>query len=275
MRVLRRIAGCMRYKRCESDLEVRRRLKAPSVECVFARARLRYVRRVVLRQPKTLLALLAVRYKGQLLPWVSLVLADLRAMRSAVACCCAMPDPECDASPWVVLMQNSAKWMQALSCFKYYETCIGAADSHVVVTSATAPAGAWDASGHIAFKCNMCESAFLNAKALLAHQRTKHQRRVEQRYYSNKEGVCQCCGTMFHTHARLLRHLTDRRRTRCWTSIQSDPANFTRLSEAEVQELDAWYRAQKALACRAGHSHVQSAKPAMTNAGKMVGHVRR
>ena len=124
-------------------------------------------------------------------------------------------------------------------------------------------------------KCNMCESAFLNAKALLAHQRTKHQRRVEQRYYSNKEGVCQCCGTMFHTHARLLRHLTDRRRTRCWTSIQSDPAKFTRLSEAEVRKLDAWYRAQKALACRAGHSHVQSAKPAMTNTGKMVGHVRR
>ena len=84
MRVLRRIAGCIRFKRCESDLEVRRRLKVPSMECLLARARLRYVRRIVIRKPRTLIALLAVRCKGKPLPSVALFLEDLRAVRSAI-----------------------------------------------------------------------------------------------------------------------------------------------------------------------------------------------
>ena len=81
MRGLRRIAGCMRGERCETDLEVRRRLAAPSIECILARARLRYLRRLVLRQSMSLLALLSVRLKGQMLPWVTLIMNDLRGFR--------------------------------------------------------------------------------------------------------------------------------------------------------------------------------------------------
>ena len=157
-------------------------------------------------------------------------------MKNAVSCCCALPDPACDATRWLTLMQSSATWTQALSCFRHYETCIVATGNHVFAANATtAPAGAGDASGHTAFTCDMCESLFASAKALLAHKRAKHQQWVEQRYYSNKEGGCQVCGTTFHTHARLLRHLAHRRRTRCWTAIRGDPAKFVRLSEIMVQ----------------------------------------
>ena len=96
MRVLRRMAGCMRYGPNESDYKVRRKRKMPSIECVLARARLRYVRRIVAEQPKALLALLAIRHKNQPLPWVTLVLNDLRALRIAVAGCNDLPDPGAD-----------------------------------------------------------------------------------------------------------------------------------------------------------------------------------
>ena len=279
MRVLRRTAGCMRFKRCESDLEVRRRLKVPSMECLLARARLRYVRRIVLRKPRTLTALLAVRYKGKPLPWVALLLEDLRAVRSAIASCSMMPDPECDSGPWISLMHSGAKWSQMLGCFMYCEASIGAAQtlrSSVgnVPTAASEISGTGAVVSHGGYSCDTCNGIFTNAKALLAHQRAKHQQRVEQRFFSNLDGVCQVCGTVFHTHARLLRHLTDRRRTRCWTAIRTDPGNFIRQSPTQVSELDDWYRKQKALAFKTGHSHIISAKPARTSAGKMVGHVQ-
>ena len=68
---------------------------------------------------------------------------------------------------------------------------------------------------------------------------------------------------------------TDRRRTKCWSAICSQPEAFVRLTENEVHVLDELYRVEKATAFKAGYSHIQSATPARTSQGKMVGHVRR
>jgi hypothetical protein len=280
MRVLRRIAGCVRFSHCESDYEVRRRLKMPSLQCILAKARLRYMRRIIIRQPQVLLALLAVRCNGRKLPWVSLVIEDMRALRKVVSICSGMPDPDCDPSPWIALMRTATEWSTALACFCYCESHIevdgcqhntrahGSVDANSLASTVRIPS-------HAGYTCDVCQGVFASMKALLAHQRAAHQHRVEQRYFSNSRGICQVCGTLFHTHARLLRHLTDRRRTKCWTAIRNSVSEFERLAESQVQELDAWQREQKRLAYRAGHSQIIAAKPAKTSTGKAIGHVRR
>lgn len=271
MRILRRIGNSMRFQRCEKDIEVRRRLKAPSIECVLARARLRYVRRVLSHRPKTLMALLNTRVKGNVLPWVGLVIDDMRALRHTVSLCNVLPDPACSHDDWASFILCDAKWFQAFSCFRYCEPCL---EDFKVVSAVTACVTT-PVVTHARHGCNQCSAVFTNRKALLAHQRTKHQQRAEQRYYSNAEGVCQVCCTQFHTHARLLQHLTDRRRTRCWSTICAELFNYNRLSEESVNELDEWYRVQKADAFKHGHSHILAKKPARTQAGKLIGRVRR
>ena len=64
-RALRRIAGALRYERVEhapSDLDIRRKLRATSYDCIMVRGRLRYVGAYHPRtQPTALLAMLSVR----------------------------------------------------------------------------------------------------------------------------------------------------------------------------------------------------------------------
>ena len=264
MRVLRRIAGSMRFERCETDVEVRWKLKVPSLECILAKARLQYLRRLLVCRPRTLMAFLSARIKGEPLPWVRLVLADMRALKASVPSCQRLPDPATEPVPWFELMERKTEWSQALACFNLVE-----------FHTNDIPACNLRDCAHAKVKCTECERVFSNEKAFLAHQRAKHGMRVEQRFFSNFEGICQVCKGQFHTHARLLRHLTDRRRTTCWAAIQNAPAEFIKLSEQEVTKLDTWYRDQKRLASQQGHSHILSSKPARTASGKCIGHVSR
>ena len=266
MRVLRKIAGCSRYQRCETDLQVRRNLKMPSIECILVRCRLRYVRRLIVSRPLALLSLLGVAFQGKRLPWVQLVLKDLRLMRTAAACCSRLPDPAHDTREWIKFMADAVLWKRALHCVTFVDSVFGCELTRQCDQQASA---------HTQYSCDECRSTFTNAKALAAHKRTKHGVRVEQRYYSNAQGECQVCKSQFVTHQRLLRHLCDGRRTKCWTAIQGDPQRFKRLSEREVACLDDQYRTGKASARKSGHSHELSVKPARTGAGKQVGHVKR
>ena len=50
--------------------------------------------------------------------------------------------------------------------------------------------------------------------------------------------------------------------------IREHPEHFEKLSEDDMSTLDAWYREQKVQAWKHGHSHIMSAKPAMTAGGK-------
>eukprot|EP00972_Heterocapsa_arctica_P108574 15988393-Heterocapsa_arctica.AAC.1 len=72
MRVVRRVFASPRFGPDDSDLTVRRRFRLPSVDCLLRRARLRFLGRVVLRQPPALLAILGTRHKGAAVSWVDL-----------------------------------------------------------------------------------------------------------------------------------------------------------------------------------------------------------
>ena len=221
MRVLRRIAGRMRFEHSEKDIDIRRYLKMPSIECILARARLRYIQRLVCRQPKVLVSLLASRVHGRALPWMELVFADMMALKSAVSYCSWLPDLPGGHLQWVDFMRSQAKWKQALACFEFVESSIGSTykDPGPGVETALV-------AYHANHPCDKCVEVFTNRKALLAHQRRKHGNRVEQRFFANRAGICQVCRIVFHTHARLLRHLTDSRRTKCWSSIQRNKTSF-------------------------------------------------
>ena len=104
MRALRCIAGLCRYgSELEkvSDLEVRGRLGAPSIDCILTKARLSYFRRVVKSALPSLLALLNTRVANQHLPWTKLIWDDMGQMRQALYECRLWPDPTLHSQFWV------------------------------------------------------------------------------------------------------------------------------------------------------------------------------
>eukprot|EP00973_Karenia_brevis_P050874 7065722-Karenia_brevis.AAC.1 len=82
MRLHRRIHGQMRFdSSAEPDHAVRHCHQIPSIDCCIMRKRLMYLRRVLMREPPTLMALLHCRSGATRLPWVALILSDLRFIR--------------------------------------------------------------------------------------------------------------------------------------------------------------------------------------------------
>ena len=99
MRVLRRMHNqCLFQRTEESDLELRRRIQQPSIDCLLMRARLRYFRRLVLSRPAVLVALLHSRVNGARLPWCELLICDLKwlRLRSDTDLLCSAPCPDQD-----------------------------------------------------------------------------------------------------------------------------------------------------------------------------------
>jgi hypothetical protein len=78
MRVLRRILGDCRYGPCVfSDLEVRRQLGQPSIDCLLLRRRMHYLRRLVHHRHKSLIEVLSLVHDGTRIPWVDLICRDI------------------------------------------------------------------------------------------------------------------------------------------------------------------------------------------------------
>ena len=98
MRALRRIGGHCNYGDSTiSDINVRRKLQMPSLDCLMVRARLRYLGRLLRTMPPALLALLACRFGGKRLPWTEQLVQDLRIAHQQVALCSRLPDPSAGA----------------------------------------------------------------------------------------------------------------------------------------------------------------------------------
>ena len=75
MRVLRRISDdCSFGDKTVRDIDVRRKLQAPSIDCLLMRGRLRYLARIVKATPHALMALLFATPKGKQMPWCSLII---------------------------------------------------------------------------------------------------------------------------------------------------------------------------------------------------------
>lgn len=117
MRVLRRICNECRYgEKTIRDIEVRKKLLAPSMDCLLMRGRLRYLSRIVKGSPKALLCLLFSTPGNKKLPWTLRIVEDMRTLRHRVSICSRLPDPADDSKLWVdFIKQYHERWSLAVS----------------------------------------------------------------------------------------------------------------------------------------------------------------
>ena len=262
MRGMRMMRDCSRFDdTAESDLCFRLRFRLPSIDCLIARARLRYLGRLVRHLPQTVVSLLAVVTKGKRLSWVVKVLQDLAACRALITICSRLPSPYDDTNAWFeFIAEDAARWSHVVSMLHYSHSAL---DREKIDTETDA----------LTYGCSVCHASFASAKARDQHRRAKHGVKQEQRFFAKTDGVCPICDAKLCTRLRLLAHLSDRRRTRCWDEIQKSPADF-RLDGDTVEMLDAADRRERTLARRAGHSHVLAKGQSYLGDGKVAGRVR-
>ena len=266
MRPIRRIVDVVRHGHSVSDLEARTMARAPSIDCVLVRARLRYFARLMTHRHPSVLAVVFAAHGDQRSPWLRLVIDDMKLLRARVSLCSRLPDPSLDSAPWIKMMRDDpAGWSNAIGCMHFSQSvCDARVDRPAHVEALV-----------LACKCDRCEAAFPTQRALMSHMRAKHKVRARQRFYAGADAVCVACGTAFHTRLRLLAHLCDRRRTKCWQAIMNQPDKFPPLPGTEVEALDDLDREARRLAWKAGHTHPVAVGSAVTSGGKRIGHVSR
>jgi hypothetical protein len=265
MRVVRRIAGCSRFNaEAESDVNVRKTLGVPSVDCLIQQARLLYLRRILANKPTSLTLVLGIQHNGLRLPWVVLILNDMRTLQKVSTHLAELPDPADDAHAWSqLILAEEQKWRDAVAALRYCES----ACDRCKTTPANNEGGLQVC---VTFSCDLCERSpegevrtFATARALKSHQRTLHGVRIPMRYYVEADGVCPSCGKDFHTRLRCMRHLSGALQGGCWQKILA--ARTPKLSEARVRVLDAEDCADRKRALRSGHTHPLAELPASRN----------
>ena len=231
----------------------------PSIDCLLCRARLQFLGRILRRQPPQVVALLSVRCKGRPLPWVSLILKDMRHLRSATSLCSHLPDPEISA-PWCrLIIDDPGKWSSSVNSIHFSDS---AGDTAVVAT----PGGGMSTLDHICPECSHC---FPTERAVGSHRRIMHQIRCEQRFFAPGSGKCLICATQFRSRLRLLAHLCGARRTRCWDVLRASQEH--RLAPEVVARLDELDNQARRTARHAGHSHMLAVGAAVRADGRVVG----
>ena len=264
MRVLRRIAGEMRYgqKPCMRDIEVRIAFGIPSIDCRLRKMRLRYLSRMLAKGPAALVTLLSCSGPSRLerMPWSKQVINDLRALRVHFPSQLQeLPDPQYDAAPWQKLMLDyPTQWAEIV---QKYNVCDSVLDDAV---------RRGDVDDSNMYVCNLCTSSLSadcpnvrrvkSAKALAQHQRIYHNVRSPIPYYIDDSGVCPACGVNFFSRCKVVVHACETRvrskacNIRCRDVILSgvlpkiEPLLFIKLEERD--------RSLKRDARRGGKSHV-------------------
>jgi DNA-directed RNA polymerase subunit RPC12/RpoP len=266
MRVLRRVADECKFQKCLSDAGVRAKLKAASIECLLMKARLRYLGHILRSRPQALLAMLAVRVKGQALAWTKLIRSDLSVIRARVSLCSSLPEPSYGPKEWVdFITVQPERWSVAVNALFFQDS---ASDKLRAI---------FPAEVTVQYRCSQCTASFPTSKAMLAHMRSKHGIRCPQRYYSYNDGQCPVCKTCFQSRLRVLAHLSDSRqgRDKCWVCIAANPQNYVWLTEDQTKEFDNFDRKARREARQAGHTHALASMSAITAAGKLIGHVKQ
>ncbi len=255
-RVLRRIAGnwasaaagpCSDGHHALSNEELRRRLGVPAVETELRRRRLLYLPRLAQNAPDTLRALLQASPRGKPLPWVTLLVGDLQALRDYYPHKLAeLPSPLVDSTPWVSLaVQFSWAWR---SLVKGYVNFASALSINRCGPCYEDPAKAEQAG----VPCTMCPQGarrlFASTRAMRAHQAKNHGVRREARHYVEEDGRCPACWHSFHTRQRAIIHL-QQRAPKCQACMPDLlPLSLERLAELEAADAKALRAAR-----RAGH----------------------
>ena len=233
MRVLRRIDGCCRFDgSCDiNDLQVRVKLGQSSIDCLLAKARLRYFGRVVQNRHKTIWAILGVRVQGKKLPWVNTLVNDLRELHSFVSeAGLHMPDPATEPEKLVEFVAGSPdEWNDLVNRFSYLH-------SQLDIVARDSADDAHGAFGHACTLCPVPQPSFPTVKALEQHARVVHGARLEARWYVDGSGRCPVCETTFNARLRVLAHLSDKRRPKCREALLG--GDFPRLPQNTVNHLD-------------------------------------
>ena len=121
MRGLRRIGGWARIGRTLPDLEVRRRLGVPSLDCLLARARLKYLRSV-LAAPSPLTRAALAACPGSL--WSRQIVEDMRLLKRAHPTkLAALGDPVEQAVEWQdIMLKYPLEWKALVNGLHFCES---------------------------------------------------------------------------------------------------------------------------------------------------------
>ena len=249
MRLVRRLADKVRFESGSgTDIAARMSIAWPSIDCLIMRQRLTYLARLVCGDSTALLAILQQEVlhsrsaTKRRLPWVAQSINDMRVLYISVvsARVCLPPPDDAPQVWWSFIREQPEKFKEMVKdlffCESVCDTRVEATDTDVVTR----------------FACNECGGrSFSTSKALKAHQRAKHGARNHLRYYCSDSGQCLACHKTFSTRWRLLAHLSDDRRPGCRDWVL---AFGVKMSEDEVQRLDASDRVQRQVARKCGHT---------------------
>ena len=196
-------------------------------------------------------------------PRVAQVIADMMTLSTLMVIAEKLGDPVDDADRWAEMMCNRpGEWASAVAMLHFSESCVD---------------GAMDTEGANAarpFACQACSATFHTARARDSHARIKHGARAPQRWYAPASGTCPVCATEFRSRLRLLAHLCDSRRTRCWTTITSKPKAFKKLDKVTLDRLDAEDTKTRRNAWKKGHSHAIAVGSARRGDGRSIGRAK-
>ena len=159
-------------------------------------------------------------------------------------------------------------WEVAVNCIFFTKSCNDKSGT---------PSGPLSVNTYI---CNICtlgddgtRPSFATQRALESHQRAKHKKLSDLRFYVSADGKCPVCKTTFNSRIRCLAHLSDRRRTACSDQIKAGA--FRKIAATRVAQLDIDDRVARREAQRAGHSHPIAQKSATRRDGRAVGRVSK
>ncbi|CAK0829298.1 unnamed protein product, partial [Prorocentrum cordatum] len=205
MRTLRRIVGDTRFSSDteHTDIEVRRLLDMPSVDCLISCARLAYVKRLLSLAPRALLGLLQLRRGERRLPWVRQLAQDCNSLRDRGLVPDTLPPFFDDPDGWHQFILSSS-WSDAHESFHYFESA----------TDRVQNAQPADGERQLAHKCHRYQRSFAPKRALDSQARAKHGDRLLIPC-KVAASTCPCCGTDFRDRLRLIAPSSDRRRPKC------------------------------------------------------------
>ena len=181
MRVLRRISRCINGVETDgvgrlhqTNRAVRQMLGEPSIDCIAARARLKYWRRVMKSGPPMLRAL--VWNKGRPTKWALQVRKDLEALA------CQVPgQPTLEELSRTAINSTDVQWDSVVRELFWDTSCVDP-ERHVdtITSSSITCVECIGTSGEM--------RQFMSVKALLCHQRMKHGYRNPMRFFADGDG---------------------------------------------------------------------------------------
>ena len=250
-----------------SSEEVRCKLAEPSLDSLLRQRRLAYLPRVLLSGPRVLQGLLQSRSERGPPAWVALVRADLqRLQHDACGKLAELGDPICNAMDWAQFMiQFPKEWLQITRL-----TLSASSDQE----RQTKPASHAFVPYICTFQCVLCteKPCFPSAKSLGMHMRIKHGIRESLQSRIGDISICPGCHTQYHSRARLLRHLTDKRRAvKCRELVNTLPL----IPDDLYSQLTAKAADERKEARKVGMTHPLAIRSATKADGRRTGRTAR